>query len=324
VTFTGTKPNLFIQNIDGGGTERIHFNGAADPIPGNSPLVPPVTDENLLALGHMSWSLDGRKLALVATVAFDQSEVVVMNADGSSPRIASVNHQIILSDVDWSPDQRYLAYAMSTLGGARGVEIFTTDLQQNAVRKLTTGSNFGGTGAALRLNADASRIYFSRATTTVNTPVYNQLSELRSVDLNGNVQLIGQGIIGEISAIARDGSWVLLLRNTALRADGSYDRQLVKRTIASGQETVLVNSGNLQRAELLPGDASVLVLINTSTDPGTPRYTSGKVSVNGGSIDYLRGVDQSVSILSVHPSALMFLGWIIAQMHRGSRDRHRE
>jgi Tol biopolymer transport system component len=306
VSFTGTKPNLFIQNIDGAGTQRIHFTGATDPIPGNSPLVPPVTDENLLALGNMSWSPDGKKLALVATVAFDQSEVVVMNADGSSPRVASVNHQIILSDIDWSADQRYLAYAMSTQGGARGVEIFTTDLQQNTVRKLTTGSNFGGTGASLRLNTDASKVYFSRATTTVNTPVYNNLSELRSVDLNGAMQLIGQGIIGEISAIARDGSWVLVLRNTALRADGSYDRELVKRTIASGQETVLVNSGNLERAELLPGDASVLVLINTSTDPGTPKYSSGKISLSGGSIDFLRGVAESVSIVAVHPSARMF------------------
>ena len=82
-----------------------------------------------------------------------------------APRVASVNQQIILSGIDWSADQRYLAYAMSTLPGARGVEIFTTDLQQNTVRKLTTGSNFGGTGASLRLNPDASQVYFSRTAT---------------------------------------------------------------------------------------------------------------------------------------------------------------
>jgi Tol biopolymer transport system component len=303
VSFTGTKPNLFIQNIDGGGTQRIHFAGAADPIPGNSPLVPPVTDENLLALGNMTWSPDGTKLALVATVAFDQSEVIVLNADGTSPRVASVNQQIILSDVDWSPDQRYLAYAMSTLPAARGVEIFTTDLQQNSVRKLTTGANFGGIGAALRLNTDGSKVYFSRATASVNTPVYNNLSELRSVDLNGNVQPVAQAILGEISAIARDGSWVLLLRNTVLRTDGSFDRQLVKRDVASGQETVLVNSGRMQSAEVLPGDQSVMVLIDTSTDPSTPKFSVGRVSLNGGSISYIRGVDESVSIVAVHPTA---------------------
>ncbi len=303
VTFTGTKPNLFIQNIDGGQTQQIHFNGAVDPIPGNSPLVPALTDANLLALSNMSWSPDGRKMALVATVAFDQSEVVVMNADGSSPRIASVNQQIILSPVDWSADQRYLAYAMSTLGGARGVEIFTTDLDQNVVRKLTTGSNFGGTGASIRLNTDASRVYFSRANGDVSAPVANKLSELRAVDLAGNVQLVAQGIVGEINAIARDGSFVILLRNATLRSAGSFDRQLVKRMIATGQETVLVNGGDLQRAELLPGDQSVLVVVQTGTDPSNPKFSSGIVSLQGGSLDLLRGVNAGVSIISVHPTA---------------------
>jgi Tol biopolymer transport system component len=298
VTFNGTKPNLFIQNIDGGKSQRIHFNGAVDPIPGNNPLVPPVTDDNLLALAHMSWSPDGTRMAVVATVAFDQSEVVVMNADGSSPRIASVNQQIILSPVDWSPNQRYLAYAMSTQGGARGVEIFTTDLDQNSVKKLTTGSNFGGSGAALRLNADASKVFYSKTTGEVNTPVHNYISELRSVDLNSNMQLVASAIVGEINAIARDGSWVVLIRNLA----GS-ERQLVKREIASGQETVLVNGGKLQRAELVPGDQSVLVVVENGNDPANPRYSSGTVPIQGGSLQMLNGVDSSVTIIAVHPTA---------------------
>jgi Tol biopolymer transport system component len=217
--------------------------------------------------------------------------------------VASVNQQIILSPIDWSTDQRYLAYAMSTQPAARGVEIFTTDLDQHRVYKLTTASGFGGTGAALRLSNDASKVYFSKTTGEVTTPVRNYVSELHSVDLAGSVQPVAQSIVGEISAIARDGSWVVLLRNASTRADGTFERQLVKRVISSGQETVLVKGGNLQRAELVPGDQSVLVVLENGNDPSNPRFSTATVSLAGGSLSFLQGVDAGVSIIAVHPTA---------------------
>ncbi|MGH7468418.1 MAG: hypothetical protein ACRENP_10585 [Longimicrobiales bacterium] len=49
--------------------------------------------------------------------------------------MASPNTQIILSDAEWSADGRQIAYAMSTLPHALGVELFVTDLQQNRIRR---------------------------------------------------------------------------------------------------------------------------------------------------------------------------------------------
>ena len=49
VELEGTRPAFYIQKSDGTARTRIHFNGAVDEVPGNSPLVPPLTDANILA-----------------------------------------------------------------------------------------------------------------------------------------------------------------------------------------------------------------------------------------------------------------------------------
>ena len=67
VELNGTRPELYLQDLSGAGRQRIHFNGATDPFPQNSPLVPPFTDENLRALGSLRWSVNGQRIALVAT-----------------------------------------------------------------------------------------------------------------------------------------------------------------------------------------------------------------------------------------------------------------
>ena len=50
VELQGTRPAFYIQKSDGSERSRIHFTGALDEVPGNSPLVPALTDENILAI----------------------------------------------------------------------------------------------------------------------------------------------------------------------------------------------------------------------------------------------------------------------------------
>src|SRR5262245_17719680 len=83
VEFNGTRPELYLQDMSGSGRQRIHFDGAVDPFPENSPLVPRFEDAKLRALGPLHWSADGTRLALVGAVAFDQSQVVILDASGS-------------------------------------------------------------------------------------------------------------------------------------------------------------------------------------------------------------------------------------------------
>src|SRR4029078_3082153 len=78
VELNGTRPAFYVQKADGSGRTRIHFTGAVDEVDGNSPLVPALTDANILGLRSVKWSPDGTRIAFVATVAFDEAEVVVM------------------------------------------------------------------------------------------------------------------------------------------------------------------------------------------------------------------------------------------------------
>src|SRR6187455_1073975 len=50
VELEGTRPAFYIQKSDGTERTRIHFTGAIDEVPGNSPLVPALTDANILAI----------------------------------------------------------------------------------------------------------------------------------------------------------------------------------------------------------------------------------------------------------------------------------
>ena len=91
------------------------------------------------------------------TVVRPDQAAIIVDADGSNARVASPNTQIILSEVEWSANGNQIAYAMATQPHALGVELFVTDLQQNQVRKITTGAGWTVFSAELRFNADASR-----------------------------------------------------------------------------------------------------------------------------------------------------------------------
>jgi hypothetical protein len=301
VQYTSARPELYLQDIRGDQKRRVSFTGAVDPIPGNSPLVPPVRDENLLALGPLSWSPDGGKLALVAALANDQSEVVVVDANGSNARVASINSQIIIGDVTWSDDTRQIAYAMSTLPFALGLEVFVTDLEQNRVRKLTTNSGFGISGSTIRFSADGREVFYSRSIASI--PGQNA-GELLAVDLSSlSVRTVATNLSGDVTGIARDARWVLLLQNNSQLPDGSYDRKLVRRDLASGRETVLVASGRIQYAKVLPGEAQVLVVTDVSTNPGAPDYRYATVGVAGGTMSNIGGIGATTTNVAVHPAA---------------------
>jgi hypothetical protein len=255
-TRVSNQAALFVRQLPDTTTARLHFANVADQIPGNyAGLV--VDDAHLIALGSPSWNPEGTRVAVVATVAYDQSEIVVMDASGASAAVASPNTQIIASEPQWSPDGGKLAYTMSTLPGFQGIDLFVTDLTAHTVRRLTTGRSIAN--AAIRWSNDGSAIYYARTMATTASDPDNWRSEVVRVDVaSGQAQSVATGILGQITAISRTGGRVLLTRNLGTT------HALYEATIGAGERQLSATNAAYAR---YVGQTDSRILIVGSTGP---------------------------------------------------------
>jgi Tol biopolymer transport system component len=228
-TFESGKPVLFTQRIDGTNKLRFHFTNVRDEIPGNYSGLS-VGDANLLALSNPAWDPSGTgRVAVVATIAYDQSEIVIMRPDGTG-EVASVNTQIIAGAPRWSPDGKKLAYMMATLPGLKGIDLFVTDLATRTVRRLTTNANLAI--AALGWSIDGQSLYYSKVTAQP-TDTLDYVNDILKINVNTGVsETIARGVVGQISSISRTGARVLLTRGSGL------SRSLIERELAGTERVV--------------------------------------------------------------------------------------
>jgi hypothetical protein len=255
IEFEGRSPALFIQDAEGKNRFRVRFVGVHDRVEGNYPRrFLEVSDSTIRALGPAKWSPDGRQLAVVVTIGFDQSQVVVMNADGHNIRVASPNSQIILGDVDWSADSRYVAYAMSTLPNAQGVDLFVTELATSAVSRLTSE---GRTNVfdEYRFDDRNGGLWLTQFEGWSEDGMH-RVARVYHVALDGTKTGVDAKLVGDPQGISRDGRWALAMRQVK---DGNGVRELVRQPLGEGEELSLV-SGNLMYAELLENDAEAVVV----------------------------------------------------------------
>lgn len=283
----GAAPMLFLQDSDGTDRTRIQFDGAEDRIPGNvSQAQLPVTDAQVKAIGAVKWSPDGAALAVVLTLAYDQSQIVVVDMTDGRARTASPNSQIILSDIAWSPDGKRIAYTMSTLPHATGIDVFVTDLERNTVRRITTGENLWVAGVELAWSADGRRLYWTRQSGEQDADgVFNAVTTVYGYDLDTGARTIpATGLVGSATGLALDAKWVLLVRNTAFEG-GEFERELVRQPLPGGAASVLVPaSGHVVFAELSPRQCSALVVLDVSESRQTPAFLYGTMPIRGGSV----------------------------------------
>ncbi len=268
VQYAAGRPELHVAAGDGTLERRISFAGAVDPIPGNPDVLPPVRDENIRAMGPVRWSPASGTLAVVLSLAFDQSEVVLVQADGADARVASINTQYITSDVDWAPDGSKIAYAMATSYEASAPEIMTTDLQTHEVTQVTHTGGVGGPGVEVRFSTDRRALYYSTMRDIGEDPLDSRRSMVVRVDLaTGAADTTATGMQGMVVGIERSGAFALVLRNTV------GGRALFRVPLASpGTGTPLYEASDLQFARLGDHEDWVLVAQGDASSPGALRY----------------------------------------------------
>ncbi len=297
VTQENGRPALYVQNADGSARTRIHFTGA-QPLPGNLGDLA-VQDDHVLALGPLSWSPDGKKLAVVVTLAYDQSEVVVMDADGKNAREASLNSQIIMTGVDWSPDGSKLAYGMSTQPRAFGVQLFVTDLVANSWRQVTNGAPVGSAGTDVRWSMDAGRLYLWQ---TIRSPSLDSdwVSRVSAVDpASGSTTIVLDSVAGMVQDVARGGTWALVLRTVSQPSGQDGVRDLVRRPLVGLGPELKLAEGNLWWARASADDRGVTVVADEDTSPGSDSFTAWVLPIGGGKSSALAGLDRNAYVLDV-------------------------
>ncbi len=291
------RPALYVQNADGSGRTRIHFNGA-QPLPGNLGDLP-VRDDQILALGPLAWSPDGKHLALVVTLAYDQSEVVVVDADGSNAREASLNSQIIMTAPDWSPDGTKLAYGMSTEPRAFAVQLFVTDLNANSWRQLTSGAPVGSPGTDVRWSGDGSTIYLWQ---TIGTPSAGTdwLSRISAVDAaTGAARVLLDSVAGMVQDVGRNGAWALTLRTVSQPSGQDGVRDLVRLPLFGLGPELKLAEGNLWWARASADDRGATVVADEDPAPDSNSFAAWVVPIGGGKATAIPGVDRSAYVLDV-------------------------
>jgi len=253
--FEGTRPILLAGDASSSSRTRIHFTGVTDPIPDNLPgLIP--SDENLLALGAPSISANCWRIAVVATVAYDQSQIVVMNRNGSGSEVASINTQIVGSNPEWSLDGTKLAYTMSTKPNFGGLDLFVTNLTTHTVTRLTTDERLDL--AAMRWSIDGSVIYYTRRRVSTTSVPGEWVTDLVRINVaTGAEQVVASGIVGNVTAISRAGTRVLLTRRVATTG-GDSTEALIESTVG-GSERTLVGSGAVWARYLRDDTHAVIV-----------------------------------------------------------------
>ena len=247
----GTRQVLYLQNGDGTSRTRVYLQNVQDHIVGNQPL--PITDETILAMRRARWSPDGQSLAVIVVPAPGTAQVVLVSADGRALRTVSPNSQYLYGDVEWSPDSRRIAYAMSTGPFALSPDLFVTDLGPDRVTRVTTSGKVGPFDT-FRFDPTGQRINYTERLGFADDGT-NGLFHLASAELaTGTIAVRKDTLLGEPQGIARDGSWLLLLRWNA-----EQTRELVRVAVPPQRDLVLA-TGDILNAVLLDDDRAALVV----------------------------------------------------------------
>jgi len=223
--------SVFTGRLDGTLRRQLHFSNVADPIVGNDPSLR-VTDDKLAGLSSPALSPDGQRLAVVASVAMSQSEIVVIGVDGAAPEVASPNSALVTGGVAWSPDGTKLAYGTTTASDSTHVQLTITNLAAHTVSRIPGVTMSSPT--AIQWSPDGKSLVI--ATHAGTAP--NVLSNLLQVDVTtGAMHTVAAEIPGEITSISSTATRVLLTRTA--NSDSGVTTQLIEHTLAGSERIVI-------------------------------------------------------------------------------------
>ncbi|MFO0557847.1 MAG: hypothetical protein U0269_07490 [Polyangiales bacterium] len=298
----GPRPALYVQRPDGTERRRLRFDRVTNSIPDNVDPVLEVRDDRIIAMPYLTFSPDGGQLAVVLSVAHDESQIIVLDLAAGTGRVASLNMQYIMGPAAWSADGNTLAYAMNVaLPITQRLDLFTTTLSTMAVRRVTNTNGVPGIGNGIGLRtrvAGDGTLLFGVSTGDTGAPLFDRITGVRRSLLDGTISDVALSITGMAHEASRDRASVLVARHTSVGGDGTFDAQLVLRSASAGAERTLLASGQIIAAEFDATDRYALGLIDHWTAASDVHSYEWRV------VEIATGAVESVEIPRVASAAI--------------------
>ncbi|HVT58259.1 MAG TPA: S9 family peptidase [Thermoanaerobaculia bacterium] len=202
-----------------------------------------------------SFSPDGLRVAFVSTLT-GVPQVWTVAADGGWPEeVTALDDQV--SAVEWSPDGRWLAFALAP-GGGMNQQVYLVRPDGAELTRVTEGGKATNWLGGWSHDGRLLRIASNRAGPASMDPYTYELA-------SGAFRRVAEGHgSGELADISRDGRWALVGRSPSR---GDANLYLVE--LATGREALLTPHqppGTFEGGELAPDGAAVYLAGNGDRD----------------------------------------------------------
>jgi Tol biopolymer transport system component len=201
---------------------------------------------------HAAWSPDGSHIAFLRGDGLETSDLYVMDADGSNPRL--LTHNLFVTEASWSPDgSRLVLTARPSSSTSEGSEIYVVTLDGVDVRKLTY-NRFGD--FTPQWSPDGKRILAVAARDGGYNNIYVMTPE------GQQLEVLAQGLWPQW---VMRGNYVVYTRTAA---DDISKVSLVLKDLESGHSTELFSATYLMDLQVSPDGYQLLYSMPDSRHPG--------------------------------------------------------
>ena len=234
-----------------------------------------------------AWSPDGRRIVferrgLQVDARSDQTDVFVMNADGTDER--PLTSDGVSSRPSFSPDGGKIAF-YRRIGGRHQLFVMNTD--GSGAVQLTADPAFALSGTAAVWSPDGTKIAFTGASLA---PGAVNIAEIYTIgpDGSGLAQVTHDASTLFLDDYSPDGAWLLARRHVFISAGSgdltTYRDELVRVPSAGGDASLIVAPRDFEDvlgASWAPDGASILFSMYQDDNLGAP--------------------EDAISVISIHP-----------------------
>jgi dipeptidyl aminopeptidase/acylaminoacyl peptidase len=253
----GGRPQVFVMNVDGSGVTQLTFAGADD-----------------ARASDPSFSPDGNQIAFARRTSTTQSEIWIMNSDGSGQRpVTSATANRVDASPSFSPDGARIAFDRALIGPPNDENVYAVNADGSGLAQLTSGP---GQDLEPVFSPDGTKIVVDR-----QDPSYALLSDIVVAGANGLDQDVTPLTANPSDVYDSTPDWQPL-NPPSCDLTGSPKQKSVRSVTVtvtcSNEDATVVAQGSGQAPKVKPKDLATaskktkftIPTVTAEVQPGTP------------------------------------------------------